>query len=456
MTLNPGYEVNFDGIVGPTHNYSGLSLGNVASMSSKGDVSNPKAAALQGLEKMKFLADKGVRQAVLPPHERPFIPLLRELGFTGVDRQIPGKVYKEMPELLFQCSSASAMWTANAATITPSIDSADNHLQITPANLTSKFHRSIETEVTARILQKVFSNSVFFTNHHPLPIGGDVFADEGAANHSRFCNMHKGAGVHLFVYGRRSMTETYAMPKKFPARHTFEASQAIARSHQQYPERTVFAQQHPKAIDEGVFHNDVISVSNCQLFFYHEYAFVNTERVVEEIRQKVEHYCDIPMVLIDVPETRISLFQAVNTYLFNSQIVTLPDGAMLMIAPTECQNYVNVRQFLDEMIRNPENPIREIHYFNLRESMRNGGGPACLRLRVVLTQTELEAMHQKILLTDRLYVQLVDWVSKHYRDRLEPNDLADPALVDETRLALDELTKILELGSIYDFQRMQE
>ncbi len=52
-------EINFDGIVGPSHNYAGLSLGNLASARNAGAVSRPRDAALQGLAK-----DLGVSQQV--------------------------------------------------------------------------------------------------------------------------------------------------------------------------------------------------------------------------------------------------------------------------------------------------------------------------------------------------------------------------------------------------------
>jgi len=84
--------------------------------------------------------------------------------------------------------------------------------------------------------------------------------------------------------------------------------------------------------------------------------------------------------------------------------------------------------------------------------MRNGGGPACLRLRVVLNDEELDAMHRGVLLNDALYERLTSWVEAHYRSELSQDDLGDPMLLEEVRKALDELTGILGLGSIYDFQ----
>ena len=55
-------------------------------------------------------------------------------------------------------------------------------------------------------------------------------------------------------------------------------------------------------------------------------------------------------------------------------------------------------------------------------------------------------------LTDLLYEQLKTWIEAHYRESLVPEDLADPALLEECRRALDELSELLKLGSVYDFQ----
>lgn len=447
-----GYEINFDGIIGPTHNFSGLSFGNTASMENAKKVSSPKKAALQGLEKMKLLADLGVKQAVLPPHERPHLPTLKALGFTGADRNIPGKAFKIAPELLFQLSSAAPMWVANAATITPSIDSMDSHVHFTPANLCTMFHRSIESETTSNILKAIFPNPLYFTHHAPLPTG-EYFPDEGAANVSRFCKDPAGIGVHLFVFGKFTMGPNSTLPAKFPARQAYEASETIIRSHQMIQDRVILAQQHPNSIDMGVFHNDVISVSNKNLFLYHSKAFLHTKEVLGEIRSKLEHFSDISPIFIEVPEDQIPVGMAVQTYLFNSQIVTNPDGFMEMICPLECKKYDEVVHFLDNMEKDPANPIETIHYVDLRESMQNGGGPACLRNRVVLNQNEMSAMNPAVFLDDKLYKRLVDWVNQHYRDVLRIEDLADPQLVDECQSALNEITRILQLGNVYNFQK---
>lgn len=446
------YEVNFDGLAGMTHNYSGLSYGNVASMKNKNIQSNPKEAALQCLQKMKFMADLGLVQGVLPPHERPYVPMLKELGFSGNDYDILEHAQKEAPNIFYACCSSSSMWTANAATFTPSIDSTDQHAHITPANLSSEFHRSFEHITTEKVLRKIFSTPTLFHCHKALP-SGEYFCDEGAANHTRFCRDYGDIGVHLFVYGKYRFKPSALEPMKYPARQSFEASDAIVRKHDLIHDRVIFAQQSPLAIDAGIFHNDVISVGNKNVFFYHEKAFVGTETVIQEIDEKVKEFCDTSMIFIRVSQDDIPLEDVIVTYLFNSQLISIEDNFMAVIAPIECQKHPKVRDFLEKLTKDPSNPIKTIHYLNLRESMQNGGGPACLRLRVVLNQQEIRAIHEHVLLSEKLYINLASWIDKHYRDRLTPKDLTDPQLLKESRQALDELTQILQLGSIYSFQK---
>lgn len=441
-------EANFDGLVGPTHNYAGLSWGNVASKSNVSAVSNPKEAALQGLKKMKTLADRGFVQGILPPHERPHIPTLRKLGFSGSDADVLAAAAKSNPVLLAAVASASTMWTANAATVSPSADTRDHRVHFTPANLGAKFHRSIEHEVTGRALASIFTDEAYFAHHKALP-SVSHFGDEGAANHTRLCNAYGESGVELFVYGQTAFDEAAPAPKRFPARQTLEASQAIARLHGLTDAHTVFAQQNPDAIDAGVFHNDVIAVGNGNVLFYHDQAFLDEKRVLSEIGSKLKG-TDLQPVRVSSDDVPIA--DAVSSYLFNSQLLTQKDGSMLLAVPGECREIDSVSRYLDKLVAQG-GPISAVEVFDVKQSMRNGGGPACLRLRVVLTDEELRAMHDGVLINDALYERLVIWVEGHYRDELTQADLADPMLLDECRHALDELTGILGLGSIYDFQR---
>jgi len=444
-------EVNFDGLVGPTYNYSGLSYGNVASMEHRLSVSNPRAAVLQGLEKMKLLSDLGIRQGILPPQERPDFQVFRRLGFQGTESQVLAAVAREAPFLLNACCSASSMWAANAATVSPSADAADSRVHFTPANLLSHFHRSIEPPFTAALLKTIFRDESAFAHHPPLPAAVQ-FCDEGAANHIRLCASHDSPGIELFVYGREGFSTTDQGPRAFPARQTAEASNAVARMHSLNPRRTLFLRQNPAAIDAGVFHNDVISVGNENVLLYHSQAFSGAGRLLAKLKALFRDQCGEELILIKITPEQLPVGDAVHSYLFNSQLVTLPDGGMCLIAPLECAESLKAATVIEEM-REGGNPINKVEFIDIRQSMRNGGGPACLRLRVVLTREEMARTHQGIYLTETLYDDLKVWANRYYRDRLRPKDLADTSLVQESRTCLDTLTQLLALGSIYAFQK---
>ncbi|MCB5228003.1 N-succinylarginine dihydrolase [Alishewanella sp. 16-MA] len=443
------YEANFDGLVGPTHNYAGLSVGNVASLNNAKNHSSPKQAAKQGLQKMKALHDLGMVQGVLAPQERPDLDMLRRLGFSGSDAQVMQDAAAKAPEIYRAVCSASSMWTANAATVSPSGDTPDKKIHFTPANLTNKFHRSLEPTTTGRILQAMFSDSRHFAHHLHLP-DNEHFGDEGAANHTRLCSDYGQSGLELFVYGRYAFNQSKPAPQRYPARQTIEASQAVARLHGLTEANTVFMQQNPEVIDQGVFHNDVIAVGNRNVLFFHEQAFLNTAASLQEIKQKFPG--DAQLHFIEVKNQQVSVADAISTYLFNTQLINLPSGEMVIIAPTECQEHAGVYRYLTELCQQ-NTPIKNVHYFDVKQSMQNGGGPACLRLRVVLNEQERQAVNPAVMMNDTLFANLNSWVDKHYRDRLSESDLADPQLVIESRTALDELTQLLKLGSVYSFQR---
>ncbi|WP_191938161.1 N-succinylarginine dihydrolase [Pantoea agglomerans] len=438
-------EANFDGLVGLTHHYAGLSFGNEASTRNQLQPSNPCLAAKQGLLKMKALADMGYVQGVIPPHERPNIAALRQLGFGGSDEQVLAAAGKTAPGLLSAVSSASAMWVANAATVSPSADSLDGRVHLTVANLNNKFHRAIEAPETAWLLRSIFRDDRHFAVHDALPQVA-MFGDEGAANHNRLGGAYGERGVQLFVYGRDSSHEGKA-PQRYPARQTLEASEAVARLHQLSPESVLYAQQDPAVIDQGVFHNDVIAVSNQQMLFCHQHAFVNQPELLAQLRSRVPGF-----VALEVPENRVSVKDAVETYLFNSQLLSRPDGTMMLVLPEESRQHPGVWRYLCEQVE-ADTPLKALKVFDLRESMYNGGGPACLRLRVVLTPQEQQAVNPAVLMNDRLFSTLNNWVDRHYRDRLTQADLVDPQLLREGRDALDELTKLLDLGNVYAFQQ---
>ncbi|WP_426177021.1 N-succinylarginine dihydrolase [Massilia sp. TWR1-2-2] len=440
-------EYNFDGLVGPSHNYAGLSFGNVASFSNVKSASNPKQAALQGLAKMRALAARGFAQALLPPHARPNFRMLRRIGLTGTDADVLARAWREAPVILACAYSASPMWTANAATVSPSADSFDGRTHFTSANLNNKLHRAEEHIQSTRTLRALFGDERHFAVHDALP-STPAFGDEGAANHTRLAASHGDKGVQLFVYGRVEFDPSAPAPKRYPARQTLEASQAIARLHGLDAARTVFASQNSDVIDQGVFHNDVIAVGNGNALFYHEQAFADEAAVLNKLRAAMDSVgAELDALRVDTRAVPVA--DAVTSYLFNSQLLTKSDGAMALVVPHECQENQAVSRYLEQLVAG-DGPIDELIDFDLRQSMRNGGGPACLRLRVALTDAEAQAMHQGVVMTEALYARLVTWVEAHYRDRLEPKDLADPQLAIECAQALEELQRILGLPGLYD------
>jgi succinylarginine dihydrolase len=337
------------------------------------------------------------------------------------------------------------MWTANAATCAPSEDTDDKRMHVTAANLQAMFHRALEAPTTYAVLKAIFQDEARFAVHAPLP-GGGQFADEGAANHTRLWTEGHPA-VHLFAFGR-SAFETRDAPAKFPARQTKEAFEAVARLNRVPKPQRLFWQQDPVGIDGGAFHTDVLAVGNGNLLLLHERAFVEPERLLGELGRLLGEQFSFVLA----KEEELSVEAAVATYPFNSQLVTLPSGRMAIIAPKEAEENGAARAYLERVVAE-ENPVETVHYLDLRQSMHNGGGPACLRQRIRLTDEERGAVKARVLFDDKLHQELAQWVKKHYRDRLTADDLNDVALCREGMAALDELTGILGLGSVYDFQR---
>jgi succinylarginine dihydrolase len=435
------FEVNFDGLIGPSHNYGGLSDGNLASATHAGAVSNPREAALQGLEKMRMMLRSGLVQGVLPPLPRPNFDFLVSAGFGGTDAQIIETAARIAPHLLKAAYSASSMWTANAATVSPSADSSDGRLHFTTANLSTMLHRSIEHPDTTATLISLFDNEDHFAVHSALPMHPD-FADEGAANHVRLCAEHGATGVELFVFGRLAGENTLG----FPARQSRLASESIVRGHGLRSNRSVLVRQSVDAIDAGAFHNDVVCVGALDTLFFHQLAFDDTKAALDAIRQAAEGLFELKPVM--VPDAEVPISDAIRSYLFNSQLVQMPgEDRLVLIAPTETQEMESTRVFCEKMVSG-NGPIGRVEYVDVRQSMHNGGGPACLRLRVVMTEAEINACHQGVLLDEEAIDELQDVVRATYRDRLAPSDLADPVFADECRAAREQLLAVLDLDSL--------
>ena len=412
-------EINFDGIIGPSHNYAGLSRGNIASASNAGDVSQPRAAALQGIDKMRHNLALGLPQGFFMPLDRPDAPWLATLGTTLDDAE---------GHLRAQAWSASSMWAANAATVSPAPDSGDGKCHLTVANLVTMPHRSHEWPGTLAQLRLAFADPAFAV-HAPIPA---PFGDEGAANHMRLCNGHDGQGVEIFVYGVGG--------GRFPARQHLDASRAIARHHQHDPARTLFIRQSDTAIQGGAFHNDVVAVANEHVLFTHETAFEDREAAHAEIRAA------FPSVeIVEVPASAVTLPDAIRSYLFNAQLVSLPDGGgMALVLPTEAQAIPAVWTWLEAHVAG-NGPIRRLLPVNVRQSMANGGGPACLRLRVVADPATVDA---RFMADEAKLDRIAAVVGKHWPEAIAPGDLASVALASDVRNARAALLATLDLSEL--------
>lgn len=423
-------ELNLDGLPGPTHNFAGLAHGNLASARHRFATSRPKEAALQALDKMKLVNRLGQPVGVAPPQLRPDLNALRKVGFGGpVDRMLQA-AQRTAPELFCGVYSSSAMWTANAATVSGAENCKDGKVHLTPANLISQFHRSLETNWTERFLRHVFADDRFVI-HEPLPSSVSL-RDEGAANHLSFKT--DDGSLEVFVYGSEATN-------KFQSRQTRSASLAVARLHRLKEGRVALLEQNPAAIDAGVFHNDVISVSNENIWMIHEEAFSDAAEV-ERISALLPDLC-----VIRIDKRDLSLQEAVESYFFNSLILSIGEGKMAIVAPEDCER-LDRAKFCLESILDGENPIEELHFVPLRESMKNGGGPACLRLRVPMRSADLSVIHQGIRYNAQLDKKLRDWVEKHYREELHMDDLLDPNLIEEAEAAHNEILVILGLEAL--------
>lgn len=409
-------EINFDGIIGPSHNYAGLSLGNIASATNAGETAYPREAALQGIAKMRHNIELGLIQGFFVPLDRPNEKWLRSLSCD---------VQSAEPHIRAASFSASSMWAANAATVSPAPD-AQGKCHLTVANLQTMPHRSHEWSGTLAQLKIAFGNTEFFSVHAPVP---SPYGDEGAANHMRLCSSHGETGIEIFVYGKTG--------GPFPARQHFEASKAVARKHGLDPQQVIFAEQSETAITAGAFHNDVVAVANEQVLFAHELAFEEPEKLYATIREKFPE-----VEIIIVPTDKVSLADAIKSYLFNAQLVTLPNGdGMALVLPTEARENTAVWEYLQELVSS-NSAIRKLCPVDVRQSMANGGGPACLRLRVV---ADPKTVDERFIATDEKLELIASTIKQNWPDQIAPGDLNNQTLIDQVQSARKDLLSRLEL-----------
>ena len=411
-------EINFDGIVGPSHNYAGLSLGNLASTRNAGDVSQPRAAALQGIDKMRATLALGLPQGIFLPQPRPNRPWLAELGTTIEDSE---------PVLAANAMSASAMWAANAATVSPAPDTGDGKCHLTVANLRTMPHRSHEWPATLAQLRLAFAGDGF-AMHGPVP---PAFGDEGAANHMRLTAAHAQPGVQVFVYG--------VSGGAFPARQHLEASKAVARLHRLDPHQVIFAEQSEDAIAAGAFHNDVVAVANERVLFAHEQAFADKAALLAALEARVPGF-----EYLEVAAAAVPLADAIRSYLFNAQLVTTSDGQPTLIVPTEARETPSVWRWIESHLSG-NGPIRRVEVVDVRQSMANGGGPACLRLRVVADPATVD---RRFMIDDPKLDAIADVIRRRWPEEIHHSDIQQSALIADVERARAELLDAIDLAEL--------
>jgi succinylarginine dihydrolase len=422
----PITEINFDGIVGPSHNYAGLSLGNLASTTHRGEASAPRAAALQGVDKMRANLALGLAQGIFVPPPRPARAWLARLG-TDIEGA--------EPELAANAMSASAMWAANAATVSPAPDTANGRCHLTVANLKTMPHRSHEWRATLRQLAMAFADPAFAV-HGPIPT---AFGDEGAANHMRLCAGHGEPGIEIFVYGRSGGA--------FPARQHIEASKAIARRHRLDPARTLFIEQSEQAIAAGAFHNDVVAVANERVLLCHAEAFADqaaTFAAIERLMPGAE--------IVEVPAAEVPIADAIQSYLFNAQLVTTPDGAATLIVPEEARDTPTVWSWIERHLAS-NGAIRRVEVVDVRQSMANGGGPACLRLRIACDPALVDP---RFLVDESKLDRIAAVIARHWPEEIAIADLQQPALIATVEQARKALLAALDLGQLQESESLTE
>jgi succinylarginine dihydrolase len=411
-------EINFDGIVGPSHNYAGLSPGNLAATSNAGTVAHPRAAALQGVAKMRTNLALGLVQGVFVPPARPDHRWLSALHTDYADADAMMKA---------RALSASSMWAANAATVSPAPDATDGRCHLTVANLLTMPHRSHEWPATLAQLRLAFADPAFAV-HDPVPA---PFGDEGAANHMRLAAAHDAPGVEVFVYGEGG--------GPFPARQHVEASRAVARAHRLDAGRVLYVQQSPEAIAAGAFHNDVVAVANERILLTHEQAFADRDGFYAALRAIMPE-----VEIVEVPAADVSLADAIGSYLFNAQLVTPPDGTTTLVVPGEARENARVWRWLQAHLAG-NGPIRRVEVVDVRESMANGGGPACLRLRVVCDPATVDP---RFLVDDAKLDRIAAVIDAHWAEAIAGEAIGDPALVAHVERARAMLLEAMDLRAL--------
>lgn len=327
------------------------------------------------------------------------------------------------------------MWTANAATVTPLGDGSTGATCLTIANLDASLHRAIEPDETLEELRQTLPRS--FRIVAPIP-GGAAMRDEGAANHMRLASQG-GPAFHLFVYG-----DGDPLPTRYWPRQTLAASQAVARQHGLDAECTFFLKQHPKAIDAGAFHNDVVAMSDRDLLIHHEHAFHEPDAMLMSLEARFRQRTEGSLKRIVVDDSQLPIDEAVRTYLFNSEILTVDRAGLLervILCPAQVAANPNALRLVHQWQQ--DGVFSEVHFVDLGQSMDGGGGPACLRLRVPVREDELDSIPPYRRWSESLDRELRAAIQNTYPVRVTIDDLARSDFLEQAIHARNQVAAVL-------------
>ncbi|RAP29346.1 succinylarginine dihydrolase [Candidatus Marinamargulisbacteria bacterium SCGC AG-414-C22] len=425
----------FDAVIGPTYHFGGLSFGNTHSMSHQQQRSYPKKTALEGLHKMQRVSQLGFKQYVLPPQPRQFLSLLKAFGLVGDSTTEIQQFYHDYPKQFSAIFSASAAWVANAFIATPSCDTASQRVHITPANLVSNDHRKLELCYTTQQLQQLFLDSDFFKVNQAVK---QSCPDEGAANMIRLGTLTQG--FYLFVY---NVSQQDPCHTRFPGRQSKEALSFIVKKHGINADRVCYLQQSFRAVDAGVFHNDVIAFGDQDVLVVHEHAYEDQSRMLGMLQDYYNRFYEKPLTIVEIAEKDLSLATAVTTYFFNSQFVKCPNDSYVLICPDTCKEDASIQRVITLLSAQLQAPL-QVTYVSVSESLQNGGGPACLRGFVALTDSERHAMNSVYEFTPQCAEKLISFVQSHYPTTLDCADLCDVGMIQECQDIVNQLQLVFE------------
>lgn len=375
-------QVFIDCMPGPTSHFGGHSIGNIASMTSKNMPSNPKKAAIEWLDKVSLVQSLGAKQIVLPPHRRPLIH------------------HANHPRL--ENLSSGFIWMANAGHFIPATDTTLHAHQFIPANMKSGHHRKNEHRFHAYWIKQILKN----INHHihsPLRA-----CDEGAANAIRLWKNNQS--IFILVHGH---------PKTaFPSRQSkdsFNELQSLVKL-----KNLIILQQKSKAIDHGVFHNDVISFGFKNVLFCHEHSFEDQKNQLYQLNQLFLNTTKSKLHIIQINEQDLPLTECIDTYLFNSQVILI-NNKITLLSPKAAKRNEKSFKIIQEWIANDY--IHDVKFIDINSSLMNGGGPACLRLCIYLLDSEIHAIPRQFWLTSKKINELKQIIETKYPSSLDLSDI---------------------------------